>query len=32
MPGISGSENYFDKILDRHAGTNKINAEGKNVL
>jgi hypothetical protein len=24
--------NYFDKMLDRHVGTNKINVEGKSVL
>ena len=29
---ISGSGNYFDKILDRHAGTNRIKVEGKNML
>jgi hypothetical protein len=32
MHAISGSGNIFDKILDRHAGTNKIRVEGKSVL
>jgi hypothetical protein len=32
MHAISASGNYFDKILDRQVGTNKIKVEGKSVL
>jgi hypothetical protein len=32
MQAIIASGNYFDKILDRLAGTNKIIVEGKSLL